>query len=140
MPFVIVEPGSFQHSEPLQEGECSISRNATLTARADDLGIVGITNYAIVMADTDTLRLGLRAVRDGEEQKSVACSIISAGQDKHDSGRRRILVNRALQRLGLTAEAVAGRYTLMSKEKDGLLFVVLSEAKDVPTPGVEQKS
>ncbi|MBU0617914.1 MAG: hypothetical protein KKI02_09375 [Planctomycetes bacterium] len=133
MSFTVVEPGAFSFTEPLGEGEVSISKNGTLTARAEDLALVGIGNYAIVLVDTGTLRLGLRSVRDGEQQKSVACSVITTGKDRHDSGRRRVTVTRAVKGLGLTIEAVCGRYTLKT-HKDELVFIVLTEAKDIPQP------
>ncbi len=132
MPFVVVEPGAFCFTEPLGEGEVSISRNGTLTARAEDLALVGISKYAIVLADAGTLRLGLRAVRDGEEQKSRACSVITTGKQKRDSGRRRITVTRALKQLGLKVEDVCGRFTL-KMHRDELVYIVLTDAKQTPT-------
>ena len=137
MSFEIVTPGAFAQVAPLGEGEASIGKNGTLTARADDLAMVGIERYAIVLADPGSLRIGLRGVRDGEQQQSVACSVITTRKDKSDSGRRRLNVVRAIKRLGLTAEAVCGRYTL-NVHKDELLFLTMTEAKDVPKPGASE--
>ena len=86
----------------------------------------------IVLADSGSLRIGLRKVRDGEEAQSVGVSVIRRG-NKADSGRRRILVSRAIEHLELTAEAVAGRYTLKT-HRDELVFIVLTEARDIPQP------
>lgn len=129
-PFEVVEAGSFGPGEPLGEGECSLSRNGTMVLRTEDLELVGIGAYAIVLADCENLRLGLRAVRDGEQQSSVACSVIRR-KNSDDTGRRRIQITRALRRLGLTAEAVAGRYSLQV-HRDELLFITLAAGKDRP--------
>lgn len=129
MPFEIVEAGNL-NAHALQEGEASIDRRGSLVVRSADLEAVGITNYAIVLADADTRRIGLRAVRDGEQSISLACSVILTGS-RNDSRRRRTSVLRAIRRLGLTPEAVAGRYTL-NVHRDELLFITLDEVKDVP--------
>jgi hypothetical protein len=132
MSFEIVEAGTFRAVEPLSEGECSVSRNGTMTARAEDLATIGVTNYAIILADPETLRIGLRGVRDGEQMKSVAASMIKR-KSGTETGRRRMNISQALKRLNVTAEAIAGRYTLMN-HGDEFLFVTLTEAKEIPRP------
>jgi hypothetical protein len=127
--FEVVEPGGFGLAPPLPEGEVSISRSGALTAHAKDLEIVGIGNYAIVLADSDTLRVAFRDVRDGEQQQSVCASVVRR-KSGVDTGRRSINVGRAIKRLGLTNESVAGRYTL-NVHKD-LLIVNLTEAREAP--------
>jgi hypothetical protein len=109
--FEIVEPGSWKAAEPLGEGEVSLGKGGTLLARREDLELVGIKHYAIVLADAGTLRVGLRAVRDGEQQQSVAACIVRC-KNGRDSGRRRINVARAARRLGLEPAAIVGRYEL----------------------------
>lgn len=133
MSFEIVEPGSFKPPDPLAEGECSVSKNGTLTARAEDLATVGITNYVIILVDPGTLRIGLREVRDGEQMKSVAASMI-VRKSGVETGRRRMNISQALKRLNLTAEAAAGRYTLM-QHGDEFVFITLTQApREVPKP------
>ena len=129
MAFEVIEPGKLSFAEPLGEGRCSIGKGGALACRAADLEIVGITHYAIVLADAETTRLALRAVRDGEQQQSVAVSIVSCGKGakRHDSGRRRINVLRALRRLAVTAEAAAGRYDFMVKGDELLIVNLIGE-------------
>jgi hypothetical protein len=129
MGFEVVEAGQFR-SAGLAEGECSLGKGGALVVRADDLQAVGITNYAVVLCEVDSRRIGLRAVRDGEQQSSMACSIV-ANSKKEDGGRRRIGVARAIKRLNLTPEAVAARDTLHTL-RDELLFISLDEVKHVP--------
>ncbi len=138
MTFELVEPGLFKPVEGLGEGECSLGKNGTLLLRTEDLGLVGISNYAIVLADPETFRVGLRAVRDGEQQRSVAASVVTR-KGRPVAGRRRININRAIKRLGLTVEACCGRYTL-SVHKDELLFITLTEAKEIPQPREPRRS
>ncbi|MFH1746180.1 MAG: hypothetical protein ABIG44_03965 [Planctomycetota bacterium] len=127
MSFVIVEPGTFEPVAALAEGEVSLGKRGTLLARVADLELVGIGNYSIILADTSgTLRLALRAVRDGEQDKSVACGVVTR-KGGADSGRRRINVARAIKRLSLTPEACAGRYQL-NVHHDELLIVNLTGA------------
>jgi hypothetical protein len=122
--FEIVEPGTFNFAEPLAVGQCSISKAGRLSCRAEDVRAVGIGHYAIVMADGQTMRVALRVPRDGEQPKSAALTITTAGKGakKHDAGRRNVLIMRALRRLGVTPEAVAGRYAL--SQHDGSLLIV----------------
>ncbi|MGD8450696.1 MAG: hypothetical protein PVJ57_02660 [Phycisphaerae bacterium] len=127
MSFELVESGDFGGGgEALAEGECSLRKGGKLVAHAADLALVNIGNYAMVMADAGTLRIALRAVRDGEEAKSYACSVVRRA-NKTDSGRREINVLRALHRLNLTPEAVVGRYPLTVKGEGagGMLIVNL---------------
>lgn len=134
MSFEVVEPGAWSRPEPLEPGRCAISRGAKLTLRSVDLEAAGIgPHFAIVLADAETLRLGLRAAGETERQQSVAISVVTSGKDKRDSGRRIILVSQALKRLALTPEAVAGRYTLQrhSEVTGTVLIVNLCEAGEL---------
>ncbi len=132
MSFEIVQPGAFKPADALKSGEVSVSRNATLTVLAENLSAVGIGERAIVLADSGSLRIGFRKVRDREQAQSVGVSVIRRG-NKADSGRRRILISRAIKHLGLTPEACSGRYTL-NTHRDELIFIVLTEARDIPLP------
>ena len=123
MAFEVVEPGVFGLREALPEGQCSVSKCGKLSLRLADLESVGIGHYAIVLADRESLRLAVRGVRDGEQAQSVAVSL-TAGH-KRDTGRRALNVARAIGRLGLELDAVAGRYDLLTKGegRDALLIV-----------------
>jgi hypothetical protein len=140
MPFEIVEPGSFLQIAPLGEGECTLGKHGTLLARTSDLELVGIGKYAILLADKGSFRIGLRAVRDGEQQRSMACAVVTTGKGprRRDAGRRRVNVSRAIIACGLEPEAVAGRYTLQVF-RDELLFVTLTEAKPVERPATPRR-
>ena len=123
MAFVVIEAGTFAPANPLVEGQTSLGRNGTLLAFAKDLARVAISNYAVLLADPDNNRLGLRAVRKGEEAVALVCSIVTR-KDKSDSGRRRLNVTRALKSLGLKPEDCCGRREWI-KHRDELLYVVL---------------
>lgn len=127
MAFEVVPPGQLCTAEPLPEGQCSIWRDGTLMFHQSDLDLVGVGAYVVVLADTETWRLGLRAVRDGEQPQSVAVTTVLSKRKRRDTQRRSINVSRALRKLSLDASAVAGRYTLTHKGegKESLLIVHL---------------
>ena len=123
MSFVVIKAGTFAPANPLVKGQTSLGRNGTLLAFAEDLARVGITNYGILLADPDNSRLGLRAVREGEEQGSVACSVVMR-KGRGDSGRRRVNVGRALKALDLKPEDCCGRREWIPHGNE-LLYIVL---------------
>ena len=125
--FQVVEAGKFGTVAPLGEGEASLAKNGTLTLHASDLAAVGIKAYAIVLADRGTLRIGLRSVRDGEQQISMAATMVPR-KNGADSGRRRVMVTRAVKQLGLDLEACCGRYGLVTHGEE-LLFITLAESR-----------
>ncbi len=129
MSFEIIQPGKFVATQALPEGSCSIDRSGALTAHASDLRMVGVVERAVVLADRASLRLAVRAPRDGEDEMAVAVGRVNrgGGAANTDSGRRHIRVKRALDALGLTGEATAGRFELNIKGEgvDGLLIVNL---------------
>ena len=127
MAFEVIEAGQFARADPLPAGEVSISKNGILTAHAEDLTTVGIEHYAIILADKATFRIGLRSVRDGEEQKSMACCVIKR-KNGGDTGKRTLNVKRAIRHISLTPEACAARYTL-NIHHDEVVFVNLNEAR-----------
>jgi hypothetical protein len=138
MAFEVIEPGHFIPVKAIESGECRLRPKGELVLRADDLQAVGIEHFAIVMADPATLRIGLRAVDDGEEQQSMSVTVITRGKSKTDSGRRRISVNRAIKHVGLTPDAVAGSFKL-HKRGDGLLTINLTEGRDELKPPGDPK-
>jgi hypothetical protein len=123
MGFEIVKPGELASFDAIEEGQVSISRSGDATFRREDLDLVKIGAYAIVLADPETLRLAVRAPRDNERLESVAVGVITKGKEKKDAGRRRIRLTRAIKRLDLTCEAVAGRFDLLAK--DDLIIIPL---------------
>ncbi len=127
MAFEIVEPGSLSTMDPLAEGQVSIAKSGKLTIRKADLDLAGIDHYAMVMADRETFRVGVRAVRgDDERPRSVAVSTVTSGKAKKDSGRRTLNLGRAIKRLDLQPEAVAGRYELVVRGKEGDAMLILN--------------
>ena len=125
MPFEVLPAGTFGNAEGLALGTCSLGRNSTLMCHASDLDAVGITHYATVLIDRDNKRVGLREPRDGEQSQSVACSVVSRRKGGTDTGRRRVLVTRALKELGLNPADVAGRYELI-KHGNEVVYIALA--------------
>jgi hypothetical protein len=121
-----------KNHDALEKGQASISRSGDGTFRVQDLELAGIKNYAVVLADKETLRLAVRAPRDNERLDSVAVGIVRKGAAKVDAGRRRIRLARGIKHLDLTPEAVAGRFDLLAK--DDLLILPL-----IGTDGSEAK-
>ncbi len=132
MAFEIVAPGALSNTmNPLAEGQCSIAKGGKLTIRKADLDLAGIEHYAIVLADRETFRIGVRAVRGEDERpRSVAVSIVTSGKGKKDSGRRTLSLTRAIKKVDLRPEAVAGRYELIvrGKTSDAMLIISLMPA------------
>jgi len=140
MAFEIVEPGQLCGVDPLPEGMCSIAKSGKLTARQADLDRAGIGAYAIVLADRDTWRIGLRAVRDGEQAKSVAVTTLMTGKKTpHDTGRRSLNAARAVRSLDLEPEAIRGRYSLdlHGQGRQAVLILNLMEARNKTSKGAK---
>jgi len=138
MSFEIVEPGRFAPADPLQEGQCSVSKAGKLTLRSADLDKVGVTHCAVVLADRGNLRIALRAVRDGEQQSSIAVTVIGNHKGK-DTGRRSLSATRALGVPGVKPEAAAGRYDLaMHGDGPEALLIVNLAGDRVPMPEVRR--
>lgn len=127
MSFEICPPGTFVAPEALQEGEVTLRRDGRLTVRVEDLRLIGAESYVLVLADVATQRIALRAPLPHERPQSVACGVVWAGKKtRRDSLRRTVSVAKALDRLGLTAEAVAGRRQWTTKgEKPGDALLIL---------------
>ena len=127
MGFVIVEPGRAGFDvDPLAEGSVAVRRSGDLIALRDDLSLVSIGDCCTVLADAATKRIALRAPTDDEAANAQAVLVLRRGnKQRDDSGRRRIMLKRALARIGLTPEQAVGRYELTTKEN--LLILNLSE-------------
>ena len=132
MSFKVCKPGRFVRQDALQPGQCSISKNGTLTALVGDLEGVNIRGEVVLLVDSDNWRLGLKAPSSDEGSVVVSVAPTSA---KHDRGRRRIGVRPALRELGVTAEVCVGRYQLCRHKEPLLLFIVLT---DTATKGQAQ--
>jgi hypothetical protein len=129
MGFEVVPCGRFAPVDPLELGEISICRTGTATFRAEDLAAAGIDKpWCTVLADPETFRLAVRKRRSGEEQTSVAVSVVTRKGGK-DTGRRRVNFARAIKQCDVTTEAVAARYNLHKHDKnnEGLLIVCLTD-------------
>lgn len=132
MAFEEILPGAFTSPEPLKEGEVSVSKCGKLSLLAADLALVGIARHAVVLADSATFRVALRAPREGEAHKCLAVSVVmnkSKRGTRTETTRRQINASRAIRHLGIDAGAVAGRYRLNIKgDKGGLLIINLEGA------------
>jgi len=119
--FEIVQPGAFVQAR-MERGEVSLGKTGQLSLRAEDCEQVSIRDRCVILADSGTLRIALRAADDGEAEFAARVQVVR-GHKRRDSGRRAVNVMRALRQLGLVAAAVRGRYQLT--QKDSLLIVAL---------------
>lgn len=124
--FEIVERGAFGFNQPLGEGEVAIGADGRAVFRRTDLELVGIDDLAIVLADTATLRIGLRKPRAGEAPRAMAVGVVKTDK-KTDSGKRAVSINRALKRCALDPRACRGRLELVTK--DDLLILNLANVE-----------
>lgn len=81
-----------------------------------DLGLIGVVDRVVVLADRATFRIAVRRPSDDEGAMSIPVAIVRKGRAGKDTRRRRINFNRAIRTLALEPSAVRGRYTLVSKE------------------------
>lgn len=113
--FEIVERGTWGPGPPLESGQCAIGADGRALFRREDLQLVRIDDLAIVLADTSTLRIAVRAPRDGEQKRAMQVGIVKTDKGA-DSGKRAISIARALKRLALEVRACRGRLDLVTKE------------------------
>jgi len=132
MSFKVCKPGQFVRQDALQPGQCSISKNGTLTALAGDLEAVNIGCEVVLLVDADNWRLGLKAPSADEGSLVVS---VAPTSPKHDRGRRRIGVRPALRELGVTADACVGRYQLRQHREPLLVYIIVT---DTATKGQAQ--
>lgn len=111
---------------PLPEGWCSISKVGVLLAYASDLELVQVDSRAVLLADSATLRVGIRRPDDGEIEFAVSVRPVKRGAGRIDRKRRELNVLPAIRELGLTPAAAAGRYEL--RAKDNMLLIELTGA------------
>ena len=121
MGFEIIQPGAFVQAR-MERGQISLGKTGQLWLCAEDCEQVSIRDRCVILADSGTLRIGLRAADHGEVEFAARVGIVK-GRKCRDSGRRCINVARALRQLGLEVEAVRGRYQLA--QKDNLLILAL---------------
>ncbi len=116
MPLELVEPGLFQLKPKLAEDEASLSKSGELTLRAETWGLVNGGERAAVLIDKELLVLCIRPGREGEKTYPMHPLL---NKKKKPTGKVQANVARAVKRLALTTEAVAGRWPL-SVKKDAL--------------------
>ena len=127
MGFIIHEK-KMTSADPIPEGQVSIDKRGTLTVRSTDLALVRIKDTAIILSDELTLRIALRAPRLNEQRKAYAVARIFREKNQPDPDWRRIGLRSAISAINLEPAAVAGRYTLMTKED--LVIINLTDATD----------
>lgn len=123
--FEIVPPGKKVGGDPLPEGFGSLSTKGVLTMHEADAAAAGIGKAAVLLADGGTLRIAIRAARDGEAGSAVSVAAVATGKAGGPVNRRRINLARAIKRIGLDGPAVAGRHKLhRHDEKPGVLLIL----------------
>ena len=131
-PFELIEPGVMHAANRLPEGWGSIGKSGKLVVHQSDLDLVGIGRQAAVLVDVDTWRVAIRALRPDE--RGVVVSTVTTGKHKRSSGKCYLNIRRAVLRLGLETERIAGRYELSTKGQgaDALLMVCLMPDNGLP--------
>ncbi len=123
MSFEVIARGHWQAGEPLKSGEVAIASDGRLMFLAEDLELVKIDAFAILLADTGTLRLAVRPPHVGEAGRAMQVTAVKK-KGGADTKRRAINGKRAIKALCLECPAVKGRYKLVTK--DDLLIVNLA--------------
>jgi hypothetical protein len=124
VPFEVVAKKTFRLPEPLAEDAISIQRSAVATLRLEPLAMIGVTDRAVVLADPELMRIGIRRPTEDEADIAFAVHTLRSKAGK-DSRRRHVNLTPAIRRLGIEPREVGGRYTLMSVE--ATLFVTLTD-------------
>lgn len=126
MSFQVIERGRWQAAEPLRSGEVAINGDGRLMFVAEDLELVKVGAFAVLLADTGTLRLAVRPPHTGEAGRAMQVTVVR-GKNGRDMRRRAINGKRAIKALCLECPAVKGRYKLVTK--DDLLIVNLASVQ-----------
>jgi len=121
--FEVIPRGLWQATDPLKTGQCAIDRDGRIMFRSEDLELVKIGGFALVLADTSTLRLAVRPPHAGEAARAMQVTVMKK-KSGADTKRRAINVKRAIKALCLDPAAVKGRYNLTTK--NDLLIVNLA--------------
>jgi hypothetical protein len=119
--FSVYEPGPFGFANALAEGEVSVYRNGTTLFNKADLGLVGITDAAVVLVDEATMRVALRKPRSGEANKVLKVSPPRRRRGSGDSNRRQVYLGGPIRAMNIEPETVAGRYEATTVDD---LFIV----------------
>jgi len=140
MTFVIVEPGKWQSPDPLPKGWASLAKSGRLRLYASDLQAAGIKDRAVLLSDRDTWRIALRAARDDERERSKPIAICTTGKTKRDTGRRQLMIARAVRTLGLEVEKCSGRFELMRKGTGADALLIITLMPDTGAIGTKAKA
>lgn len=126
----ICDPGVWHTIEPIGEGCCSIDKAGKMTLLAADAKAAGIDKAAIVLADVDLLRIALQAPKPETQHRTVPVRPVVNRKGK-DRGLVALNVRPGIRKLGLTTEAVRGRFALTIKGggRETLLIVNLAGEK-----------
>lgn len=116
MSWEVIARGEWKAGAALEESQCAIAKDGTLTFRESLLKSVGIDEFATLLADTATLRIGIRAPREHELARAVRVTVVRGAQ-KRDTGRRAVRGTRAFHALCLESAACAGRIELATKDR-----------------------
>jgi hypothetical protein len=132
--FEVIPAGKAIGGDALKDGQASLGSNGSITVRTSDLAEAGIVGggKAIVLADPATLRIAVRAPRDGETE-GASVSPLTTGKGKRSETRCRVNMSRALKAIGIEARDVAGRYGIevhREGEAPPLLILNLTKASD----------
>jgi hypothetical protein len=111
MAFTVVGYRSLRLAK-VREHYASLGKSGLASIAVADLEAVGVKSRAVVLADADTFRLGLRAPRSGEAD--TAATVGGKGKDK----RRSVNLTPALRTLGVKPAEVAGRYAVAVHRED----------------------
>lgn len=133
MAFEVVTTAQSFFKPKLPAGMCSLVKSGALHLAASDVEAAKIGGRCVVLADPDTLRIALRRVRSGEEDGAATVRVEKNKLGK-DTGRRSVNVGRAIVRLALEPQNVAGRYPLIRTRGDSggeLLIVNLTGGPEV---------
>ena len=120
MAWELIPRGEWKSVASLEESQCAIAKDGTLTFRESLLKSVGIDQFAVLLADTATLRIGLRAPKEHELPRAVRVHVVRGAQ-KRDTGRRSLRGTRAFHAICLESAACAGRIELAIKERTLIL-------------------
>jgi len=121
MSFAIYEKKPFQ-VDPIPLGHFSIDKRGCLRCHTKDLKKVGISDTAVILIDDETMRIALRAPRDGEGSIAIKVSTVGTGSSKQPE-RRQMNLAGAIHQLKLEPADVAGREEFLFK--DGLAILNL---------------